>query len=143
MSDEKNPVPKDEINGNSLCCFPTRSWSGERIYGSQVVKKSFDNEGQIFILRLKDSKLLVTLTKDLIKSLHTKKVDTYGFVRFMDLENEKINGYRVVNKSYVENGPSFVLNLHGQVEPITLSKDLVESLHAMTEPKADQLQDSI
>ena len=147
MSDEKIPVPKDEVNDNLLCCFPTgfptRSWSGERINRCQVVKKSFDNEGEIFILRLKDSKLLVTLTKDLIKSLHTKKVDTYGFVRFMDLENEKINGYRVVNKSYVENGPSFVLNLHGQVEPITLSKDLVESLHAMTEPKADQLQDSI
>ena len=83
------------------------------------------------------------MTKDLIKSLHTKKVDTYGFIRFMDLENERINGVRVVNKSYVENGPSFVLNLHGQVEPITLSKDLVESLHAMTEPTADHLQDSI
>ena len=61
----------------------------------------------------------------------------------MDLENERINGVRVVNKSYVENGPSFVLNLHGQVEPITLSKDLVESLHAMTEPTANQLQNSI
>ena len=143
MSDEKTPVPKDEANGNFLCCFPTRSWSGEKINQCQVVKKSFDNEGQIFILRLKGSELIVTFTKDLIKSLHTKKVDTYGFIRFMDLENERINGVRVVNKSYVENGLSFVLNLHGQVEPITLSKDLVESLHAMTEPKADQLQDGI
>ena len=117
--------------------------SSERINRSRVVEKSYDEKGQIFILRLKGSKLLVTLTKDLIKSLHTKKVDTYGFIRFMDLENERINGVRVVNKSYVENGKSFVLNLHGQVEPITLSKDLVESLHAMTEPTADQLQDSI
>ena len=143
MSDEKIPVPKDEANGNFLCCFPTRSWSGEKINQCQVVKKSFDNEGGLFILRLKGSELLVTLTKDLIKSLHTKKVDTYGFIRFMDLENERVNGVRVVNKSYVENGPSFFLNLHGQVEPITLSKDLVESLHAMTEPTADQLQDAI
>ena len=47
----------------------------------------------------------------------------------MDFENERINGVRVVNK--IENGSGFVLNLHGQVEPITLSKDLVESLHAM------------
>ena len=129
MSDEKIPVPKDEANGNFLCCFPTRSWSGEKINQCHVVKKSFDNDGGIFILRLKGSELLVTLTKGLIKSLHFKKVDTYGFIRFMDFENERINGVRVVNK--IENGSNFVLNLHGQVEPITLSKDLVESLHAM------------
>ena len=129
MSNEKILVPKDEVNANFLCCFPTRSWSGEKINQCQVVKKSFDNEGGIFILRLKGSELLVTLTKGLIKSLHFKKVDTYGFIRFMDFENERINGVRVVNK--IENGSGFVLNLHGQVEPITLSKDLVESLFAM------------
>ena len=129
LQKEEAVKARQEANGNFLCCFPTRSWSGERINQCQVVRKSFDNEGQIFILRLKGSELLVTLTKDLIKSLHTKKVDTYGFIRFMDFENERINGVRVVNK--IENGSGFVLNLHGQVEPITLSKDLVESLHAM------------
>ena len=134
MSDEKIPVPKDKANGNFLCCFPTRSWSGERINQCQVVKKSFDEKGQSFILRLKGHELVVTLTKDLIKSLHMKKDDTYGF---MDLEKEMVNGCRVVNKSYVENGPSFVLNLHGQVEPVTVSKDLVRSLYAMTEPKIE------
>ena len=65
--------------------------------------------------------MLVKLTRDLIESLHTKKDGNYGF---MDLENELVNGCRVVNKSYVENGPSFVLNLDGQVEPVTISRYL-------------------
>ena len=84
---------------------------------------------------MNNQELLVTLTKDLIESLNDKKDYTYVFT---DLENEKVNGCRVVNKSYVENGPSFVLNLDGQVEPVTVSKDLVKYLHAMstkTEPK--------
>ena len=55
----------------------------------------------------------------------------------MDLRNEMVNGHRVVNKSYVVNGPSFVLNLDGQVEPVTISRDLVKSLHAMTEPPVE------
>ena len=38
-------------------------------------------------------------------------------------------GCRVMNKSYVENGPIFVLHLDGQVEPVTVSKDLVKYLH--------------
>ena len=134
MANSKIPLPKDEVNSNLFCCFPTRSWSGKRINGYQVVEKSFDEKGQIFILRLKSQELLVTLTKDLIKSLHDKKDDTYGFA---DFENEMVNGCRVVNKSYVENGPSFVLNLDGQVEPVTVSKDLVKYLHAMTVPKAE------
>ena len=140
MSDrpvEKIPLPKDEVNSSLFCCFPTRSWSGKRINGYQVVEKSFDERGQIFILRLKNQELLVTLTKNLIKSLNDKKDCTYGFA---DLENEMVNGCRVVNKSYVENGPSFVLNLDGQVEPVTVSKDLVKYLHAMsakTEPKVE------
>ena len=92
-------------------------------FGYQVVEKSFDEKGQIFILRMKNQELLVTLTKDLVKSLHDKKDYTYGFA---DLENEMVNVCRVVNKSYVENGPSFVLNLDGQVEPVTVSKDLVK-----------------
>ena len=132
MSVEKIPLPKDEVNSSLFCCFPTRSWSGKRINGYQV-----DEKGQIFILRLKNQELLVTLTKDLIKSLHDKKDCTYGFA---DLKNEMVNGCRVVNKSYVENGPSFVLNLDGQVEPVTVSKDLVKYLHAMsakTEPKVE------
>ena len=79
----------------------------------------------------------------MIKSLNTKKVDAYGFTRFMDLENETVNGCKVVNKSYVENGSIFILNLHGQVEPVAISRDLVKSLHAMTVPAVDQLQDSI
>ena len=106
---------------------------------------SFDERGQFFILRLKNQELFVTLTKNLIKSLHCihyrcihdKKNCTYGFA---DLENEMVNGCQVVNKSYVENGPSFVLNLDGQVEPVTVSKDLVKYLHAMsakTEPKVE------
>ena len=101
MSNEKIPVPKDEVNANFLCCFPTISWSGKRINGCQVVEKSYDEKEQIFILRLKGQELLVTLTKDLIKSLHTKKDDTYGFI---DLKNEMVNNCRVVNKSYVELG---------------------------------------
>ena len=121
MSNEKIPVSKDEVNANILCCFPTRSWSGKRINGYQVVEKSFDEKEQTFILRLKGQEMLVKLTRDLIKSLHTKKDDNYGF---MDLENELVNGCRVVNKSYVENGPSFVLNLDGQVEPVTISRYL-------------------
>ena len=129
MSVEKIPLPKDEVKSSLFCCFPTQSWSGKRINGYQVVKKSFDEKGQIFILRLKNQELVVTLTKDLIKSLHDKKDCSYGFV---DLENEMVNGCQVVNKSYVENGPSFVLNLDGQVEPITISKDLVRCLHAMS-----------
>lgn len=136
MSNEKIPVPKDrwkdEVNTNFFCCFRTRSWRGKRINGYRVVKKSFDQKGQLFIVRLKGHELVLTLTKDLIKSLHAKKDDTYGF---MDLENEMVNGCRVVNKSYVENGPSFVLNLDGQVEPVTVSQDLVRSLYAMTETK--------
>ena len=76
------------------------------------------------------------MTKDLTKSLHMKKDDTYGF---MDLEHEMVNGCRVVNKSYVKNGPSFVLNLAGQVEPITVSKELVRSLYAMNEPKVESI----
>ena len=146
MSVEKIPLPKDEVNSSLFCCFPTRSWSGKRINGYRVVEKSFDEKEQIFILRLKNQELLVTLTKDLIKSLHDKKDCTYGFV---DLENEMVNGCivvnksfvgnvvkgcRVVNKSYVENGPSFILNLDGQVEPVTVSRDLVQSLQAMTTP---------
>ena len=55
----------------------------------------------------------------------------------MDLKNEMVNGCRVVNKSYVQNGTSFVLNLDGQVEPVTISRDLVKSLHAMTEPPVE------
>ena len=81
--------------------------------------------------------MFVTLSKNLIKSLHIKKDDTYGF---MDFENEMVNDCRVVNKSYVKNGPSFVLNLDGQVEPVTVSKDLIKYLHAMsakTEPKVE------
>ena len=136
MSDKNIPVPKDrwkdEVNTNFFCCFRTRSWRGTRINGYRVVKKSFDEKEQLFILRLKGHELVVTLSKDLIKSLHVKKDDTYGF---MDLENEMVNGCRVVNKSYVENGPSFVLNLDGQVEPVTVSKDLVRSLYATIEPK--------
>ena len=129
MSDQKIPLPKDEVNSSLFCCFPTRSWSGKRINGYRVVEKSYDEKGQIFILRLKNQELLVTLTKDLIKSLHDKKDCTYGF---LDLENEMVNGCRVVNKSYVENGPSFVLNLDGKVEPVTISEDLVNYLHAMS-----------
>ena len=146
MSDEKISVPKDEVNGNFLCCFPTRSKNVERINGYQVVEKSYDEKSQIFILRLKGQEFSITMTKDLVKSLYTKKDDTYGFV---DLENEMVNGCRVVNKSfvenvvkgcrvvnksYVENGPSFILNLNGQVEPVTVSRDLVRSLQAMTTP---------
>ena len=132
MSDRKIPMPKDiwkdEVNTNFFCCFRTRSWSG---------KESFDEKGQFFILRLKGHELFVTMTKDLIKSLHMKKDDTYGF---MDLEHEMVNGCRVVNKSYVKNGPSFVLNLAGQVEPITaVSKYLVRSLYAMNEPKVESI----
>ena len=129
MSVEKIPLPKDEVNSSLFCCFPTRSWSGKRINGYQVVEMSFDERGQFFILRLKNQELLVTLTKNLIKSLHCihdKKNCTYGF---MNLEKEMVNGCRVVNKSYVENGPSFVLNLDGHVEPVTVSKDLVKYLH--------------
>ena len=48
-------------------------------------------------------------------------------------ENEMVNGCRVVNKSCVENGPSFVLNLEGQFEPVTVSKDLVKYLHDMSQ----------
>jgi hypothetical protein len=131
MSNGKIPVPKDEVSINFYSCFPTRSWSGKRINGYQVVEKSFDEKGQIFILRLKNQELLVTLTKYLIISLHDKKDCTYGF---KDLENE------MVNKSCLENGPSFVLNLDGQDEPVTVSKDLVKSLHAMTalSPKLNQ-----
>ena len=125
MPNEKIPVPKDEINAKFLCCFPTRSWSGKRINGYQVVEKSYDEIEQIFILKLKGQELPVKLTKDLIKSLHTKKDENYGY---MDLKNEMVNGFRIVNKSYVENGPSFVLNLDGQVEPVTISRDLVKSL---------------
>jgi hypothetical protein len=117
--------------------------SSERINRSRVVEKSYDEKGQIFILRLKGQELVVTLTKDLIKSLHTNKNDAYGFTRFMDFENEMVNGCKVVNKLYVENGSSFILNLNGQVEPVAISKDLVKSLHAMTVPTVDQLQDSI
>ena len=146
MSDEKISVPKDEVNGNFLCCFPTRSWNGERINGCRVVEKSYDEKGQIFILRLKGQEFSITMTKDLVKSLYNKKDDTYGF---LDLENEMVNGCKVVNKSfvdnivkgcrvvnesYVENGPSFILNLNGQVEPVTVSRNLVQSLHAMTTP---------
>ena len=79
MSVEKIPLPKDEVNSSLFCCFPTRSWSGKGINGYQVVKKSFDEKGQLFILRLKGHELVVTLTKDLIKSLHVKKDDNYGF----------------------------------------------------------------
>ena len=155
MSDEKNSVPKDEVNGNFLCCFPTRSKNVERINGYQVVEKSYDEKSQIFILRLKGQDFSITMTKDLVKSLYTKKDDTYGFV---GLENEMVNGCqvvnksfvenevkgcRVVNKSYVENGPSFILNLNGQVEPVAITRDLVKSLLAMTVPTIDQLQDSI
>ena len=138
MSDKKIPVPKDrwkdEVDTNFFCCFRTRSWSGKRINGYRVVKKSFHEKGQFFILRLKGQELFVTLSKNLIKSLHIKKDDTYGF---MDFENEMVNDCRVVNKSYVKNGPSFVLNLHGQVEPVTVSKDLVKSLYAMTDLKVE------
>ena len=138
MSNEKIPVSKDdEVNANFLCCFPTRSWSGKRINGYQVVEKSYDEIEQIFILKLKGQGLLVKLTKDLIRSLyllHTNKDDNYGF---MDLKNEMVNGCRVVNKSYVQNGTSFVLNFDGQVEPVTISRDLVKSLHAMTEPPVE------
>ena len=142
MSVEKIPLPKDEVNSSLFCCFPTRSWSGKRINGYRVVEKSFDEKGQIFILRLKNQELLVTLTRDLIKSLHDKKDCNYGFA---DFNNELVNGSRVVNKSYVENGPSFVLNLDGQVEPVTVSKDLVKYLHAMstkTEPKVESKVES-
>ena len=137
MPNNEIPLPKDEVNSSLFCCFPTRSWSGKRINGYRVVEKSFDEKGQIFILRLKNQELLVTLTKDLIKSLHDKKDCTYGFAEF---ENEMVNGCQVVNKSCVENGPSFVLNLTGQVEPVTVSKDLVKYLHAMsakTVPKVE------
>ena len=146
MSDEKISVSKDEVNGNFLCCFPTRSKNVERINGCRVVEKSYDEKSQIFILRLKGQEFSITMTKDLVKSLYTKKDDTYGF---LDLENEMVNGCRVVNKSfvdnivkgckvvnksYVENGPSFILNLNGQVEPVTVSRNLVRSLQAMTTP---------
>ena len=131
MPNEKIPVPKDEVNAKFLCCFPTRSWSGKSINGYKIVEKSYDEIEQIYILRLKGQEMLVKLTRDLIKSLHTKKDDNYGFT---DLENELVNGCRVLNKSYVENGPSFVLYLDGQVEPVTISRDLVKSLHAMTKP---------
>ena len=117
--------------------------SSERINRCRVVEKSYDEKGQTLILRLKGQELVVTLSKDLIKSLHTKKDDAYGFTRFMDLENEMVNGCKVVNKSYVENGPIFILHLHGQVEPVAISMDLVKSLHAMTVPTVDQLQGSI
>ena len=108
--------------------------SSEKINRCRVVEKSYDEKGQIFILRLKGQELVVTLSKDLIKSLHTKKDDTYGF---MDLENEMVNGWKVVNKSYVEKGSIFILHLHGQVEPVAVSRDLVKSLHAMTEPPVE------
>ena len=114
--------------------------SSEKINRCRVFEKSYDEKGQIFILRLKGQELVVTLSKDLIKSLHTKKDDTYGF---MDLENEMVNDLKVVNKSYVENGSIFILHLHGQVEPVAVSRDLVKSLHSMTVPTVDQLQDSI
>ena len=132
MPNNEIPLPKDEVNSSLLCCFTTRSWSGKRINGYRVVEKSFDEKGQIFILRLKNQELLVTLTKDLIKSLHDKKDCAYGFTEF---ENEMVNGCQVVNKSCVENGPSFVLNLAGQVEPVTVSRVLVLSLQAMTTEK--------
>ena len=121
MLNVKIPVPKHEVNANILCCFPTLSWSGKRINGYRVAEKSYDEKEQTFILRLKGQEVLVKLTRDLIKSLHTQKDDNHGF---MDLENELVNGCRVVNKSsYVENGSSFVLNLDGQVEPVTISRD--------------------
>ena len=72
MSNEKIPVPKDEVNAKFLCCFPTRSWSGKRINGYQVVEKSYDEQEQVFILGLKGQVMLVKLTGDLIKSLHTR-----------------------------------------------------------------------
>ena len=90
----------------------------KKINGYQVVELFFDKKGQIFNLRLKNQELLVTLTKVLIKSLNEKK-------GFLDFENEMIVVCRVVNKSFIENGPSFILNLDGQVERITVSKDLV------------------
>ena len=100
MTNEKIPVPKDELNAKFLCCFPTRSWSGKRINGYQVSswKVLWWNRN---ILKLKGQELLVKLTRDLIKSLHTKKDDNHGF---MNLENELANGFEVVNKSYDENG---------------------------------------
>ena len=98
--------------------------------GNLVVKKYFDEKGRIFIIRLKNQEMPVLLTNNLIKSLHNKKDDTYGFV---DFENEMVNGCRVVKKSYVENGENgqcFVLNLDCQVMgSITISMDLVNYLH--------------
>ena len=102
MTDEKIPVPKDEVNGNFLCSFPTWSWSGERIDQCQVVKKFFDNEGKIFFLRLKGQELVVTLTKEIIKFLHTKKDDAYGFTGFMDLENKMVNCCKVKSATIVK-----------------------------------------
>jgi hypothetical protein len=69
--------------------------------------------------------MLVKLTRDLVKSLHYQN-ENYGF---MDLKNEMVNGCRVINKSYVENGPSFVLNLDGQVEPVTISQYVEQDLN--------------
>ena len=114
MSVERIPLPKDE-----------------RINGYQVVKKSFDEKGQIFILRLKNQELVVTLTKDLIKSLHDKKDCTYGFV---DLENEMVNGCRVVNKSYVENGVLFS-TLTAKLKPAWPATTQSDSL-ALSRPRA-------
>ena len=41
---------------------------------------------------------------------------------------------------YVENGPNFVLKLDDQVEPVTMSNDLVKSLHAMIDLKLEKEQ---
>ena len=79
MSDEKIPVPKDEVNGNFLCCFPTRSWSGKRINGYQVVEKSFDEKEpmrQLSVLLMPRLDLLLIILMTWI-CFHLRKVTSY------------------------------------------------------------------
>ena len=90
MSDrpvEKIPLPKDEVNSSLFCCFPTRSWSGKRINGYQVVEKSFDERRKIFILGVGNTDKESYQIPPCKKGLH------YGFE---DLKDEMVNVCRVV-----------------------------------------------
>ena len=109
---------------------------GDRINGLKVVEHFFDREDQICILKLEGQESEVTMTFNSMASLYFSYIDVgYGYGE--NLENQKVNGCEVVNKTfvdkevtnkaYVENGPCFILNLRGQVEPVIISKDLVES----------------
>ncbi len=115
------------------------------MYEHQVVKKSYNEMEEKFVLTLRDQEEPLHLSKEVVKSLTALLPEYYyrltKYQEFDDaphgenkkeeariIKTQKVNGHKVVKKTYNKMEDKFVLTLEGQKERLYLSRPVLDSL---------------